>query len=72
MRQSQEGREAITGLLSDPVVAVRLAAATDTLYWAPEAAEPVLEELEQEPSLHAVSAKWTLRSYRAGTLNLDW
>ena len=23
-------------------------------------------------SLHAVSAKWTLRSYRNGTLNLDW
>jgi hypothetical protein len=54
------------------VVAVRLSAATDALYWAPEVAAPVLEELEQEPSLHAVSAKWTLRSYRAGTLNLNW
>jgi hypothetical protein len=72
MRQSAEGRTAMTGLLDDPVAAVRLSAATDALTWAPEVAEPVLEALERETSLHAVSAKWTLRSHRAGTLNLDW
>jgi hypothetical protein len=72
MRRSDEGRFAIQGLLDDPVAAVRLCAATDTLGWAPELAEPVLASLEDEPSLHAVSAKWTLRSHRAGRLNLDW
>jgi hypothetical protein len=72
MRQSEEGRTAIAGLLNDPVVAVRLVAATHALTWAPEVAEPVLQALEREPSLHAVCAKWTLRSHRAGTLNLDW
>ena len=72
MRQSAEGRSAIVGLLRDPVPAVRLCAATHVLPWSPLLAEPVLEELAQEETLHAVSAKWTLRSHRAGTLNLDW
>jgi hypothetical protein len=72
MRRSAAGRSAIEGLLEDHVVAVRLCAATDALMWSPALAEPVLEALEEEPSLHAVSAKWTLRSYRAGTLDLDW
>lgn len=72
MRQSEAGRAAVLALLHDPVVAVRLCAATDALMWSPERAESVLEALEDEPTLHAVTAKWTLRSYRAGTLNLDW
>lgn len=33
---------------------------------------PAREDLQEEPTLHAVTAKWTLRSYRAGTLDLDW
>lgn len=66
------GRQAITGLLEDPVTAVRLIAATDSLAWEGERAEAVLAEIEQESNLHAVSAEWTLRSHRAGTLNLDW
>jgi hypothetical protein len=72
MRQTEDGRAAIEGLLDDPVVAVRLCAATDTLMWSPERAEPVLEALQDDLSLHAVTAKWTLRSYRAGRLDLDW
>ena len=72
VRQSEDGRTAIIGLLKDPVAAVRLTAAVDTLTWSPDLGEAVLEALEDDPSLHAVTAKWTLRSYRAGTLNLDW
>lgn len=72
MRLSEDGRAAIEGLFDDPAAAVRLCAATDALLWTPESAEPVLEALEGEPSLHAVSAKWTLRSYRSGQLDLDW
>jgi hypothetical protein len=72
MRKTEDGREAITGLLDDPVTAVRLAAATHSLGWQPERAVGVLEEIEQESNLHAVTAKWTLRSYRNGKLDLDW
>ena len=39
---------------------------------AADRAQLVLEEIEQEGSPYAVDAKWTLRSYRAGKLNLDW
>jgi hypothetical protein len=73
LRDWPAGREAITGLLDDPVTAARLVAATHSLRWEPERAQRVLEEIEQQPAgLYAVDAKWTLRPYRAGTLNLDW
>jgi Domain of unknown function (DUF2019) len=72
LRRTDEGREAIAGLMSDEVVAVRLLAATDGLGWQPERAESVLHEIEQLDGLYAVDAKWTLRSYRSGTLDLDW
>jgi hypothetical protein len=72
LRGTAEGRAAITSLLDDPDTAVRLAAATHSLSWEPAPAERVLEEIEQEPGIHAVNAKWTLRSYRSGKLNLDW
>lgn len=72
MRQSEEGRAVITSLVNDAVPVVRLSAASHSLSWRPELAEPVLEELSQEPGLHSVSAAWTLRSHRAGTLDQDW
>jgi Domain of unknown function (DUF2019) len=72
MRTSEQGREAIAGLLDDPITAVRLAAATHSLGWEPERAVNVLEEIQQEGNLHAVTAKWTLRSYRNGKLDLNW
>jgi hypothetical protein len=72
LRDSTAGRQAITSLLDDPATAVRLAAATHSLAWQPAKAERVLQEIEQEGSLHAADAKWTLRSYQRGKLNLDW
>jgi hypothetical protein len=71
-RGSATGREAITSLLDDPLTAVRLAAATHSLGWDPDRAVAVLEEIEQQDDLRAVTAKWTLRSYRNGKLDLDW
>jgi hypothetical protein len=71
-RESAAGREAITGLLDDPVTAVRILAATHSLAWEPSRAVRALEEIEQGEDLYAVDAKWTLRSYRNGKLNLDW
>jgi hypothetical protein len=72
MRSDAVGREAISSLLNDPITAVRLAAATHSLSWEGDRAVAVLEEIEQESSLYAVTAKWTLRSYRGGKLDLDW
>ena len=72
IRDSADGREAITGLLDDPVTAVRMLAATHSLAWEPDRAAQALQEIEQESSLYAVDAKWTLRSFRNGKLNLDW
>ena len=45
--------------------------ASHSLGGAPEEASTVLEALEQEPGLHALTAKYTLRAYRSGKLNLD-
>ncbi|HEX9695408.1 MAG TPA: hypothetical protein VGB64_03735 [Actinomycetota bacterium] len=72
MRESTAGRAAISALLTDEAAAVRLSAATHSLAWDHERAEKVLEDLQQESSLLAVDAKWTLRSFRIGKLDLDW
>lgn len=72
LRQTEEGRAGIQALMGHPRPGVQLIAASDTLAWAPDRAIPVLESLESGSGLHAVSAKFTLRSYRAGKLNLDW
>lgn len=72
-RASAEGRSAIEGLFNDAVAAVRLVAATDSLAWDSGQGLVVLEDIERnDSSLFAVDAKWTLRSYRNGKLDLDW
>lgn len=72
LRADEGGRLGIQALLTHPEAGIRLLAATDALLWAPEAAVPVLEQLESFPGLYAVDAKYTLKSYREGKLNLDW
>ncbi len=72
-RASAEGRAAIEGLFDDALAAVRLVAATDSLAWDSSQGIAVLKDIEQHnSSLFAVDAKWTLRSYRSGKLDLDW
>jgi hypothetical protein len=71
IRGSADGPKAISGLLDDPVTAVRVLAATHSLAWEPERATRALQEIEQGSGLYAVDANWTLRSYRMGKLNLD-
>jgi hypothetical protein len=44
IRGSAAGREAITGLLDDPVTAVRLLAATHSLAWEPDRSAKALPE----------------------------
>lgn len=73
LRTTSSGREAISALMSDADPAVRLCAATHSLGWAPKSARSVLEALEKDgPPLIGHSARWTLRSHDAGTLDLDW
>jgi hypothetical protein len=72
LRDSEAGRAGIASLMNDSCVGVRLLTATDSLAWSEAEAVATLEEIEQTPGLHAVSAKYTLKSYRDGTLNLDW
>ena len=72
LRRTPAGRAGLESLTSHELAGVRLLAATECLAWSAEVAVPVLEQVERSGGLHAVSAKYTLRSYRAGTLNLDW
>jgi hypothetical protein len=73
MKLTQDGRDAISSLLDDDHVAVRLVAATDALPWEGERSVRVLDEIQRtERSLLAVDAKWVIRGYRDGTLDLDW
>lgn len=72
MRESPDGRAALASLMSHESTGVRLLAATECLAWDPPRARSVLMAISAEGGLHAVSAKYTLRSFEAGTLDLDW
>jgi hypothetical protein len=73
LRGYEQGRVGISRLMGHESESVRLVAATHSLAWDPERATAVLETIERESgTLYAVDAKWTLRSFRKGTLDLDW
>ena len=52
-------------------IRVRLVAAGECLAWASGRAVVALEDIERTSSLHAVSAKDTLQSFRDGSLDLN-
>lgn len=72
MRESPDGRAALTSLMSHESTGVRLLAATECLAWDASRAQTVLASIKDAGGLHAVSAKYTLRSFESGTLDLDW
>jgi hypothetical protein len=72
LKRSPEGRAQLERLAQHPVRAVRLSAAAECLTWSSEIALATLRALAEEPDLLAHSAKETLKSYEAGTLNMDW
>jgi hypothetical protein len=75
LRLQQAGRDAITALMDDATVGVgvRLVAASHTLGWEAERAIAALETIERDgPGLYRTTAKYTLKSFREGTLNQDW
>jgi hypothetical protein len=71
LRLSPEGRSGLEGLLSHGSQGVRLLASSACLYWNPEIGVAALEQLATEPGLHALSAEYTLKAFREGTLNLQ-
>ncbi len=70
LRQSEEGRQAITALMAHDNPRVRLWAAAHSLEWAPQAAQAMLEEERDGGGPVSFEAKWTLREYhRKGHLS---
>jgi hypothetical protein len=74
LRHSESGRLAISELMRDPLVAVRLTAATQSLSWNSEEAERTLEAIEKadDAGPAAFSAKYVLLGWRDGSFNPDW
>ncbi len=71
LRESEQGREAITTLLSDPNVDVRAWAASHVLRWAPQTARPVLEQIRDAKGRCSFDAEMVLREFDKGTLSRD-
>lgn len=73
LRDTPAGREAIATLMDDEIVAVRMSAAAHSLSWHSARAIKVLEQIERDGhGLYGITAKYTLKSFREGKLNLDW
>lgn len=72
LRQTSEGRKAITNLIDDENPTVRLWSAGYALGWSPKKAEKALEGLAEGAGLTSFSAKITLREFRSGKLKTDW
>jgi hypothetical protein len=74
LRESPEGRSAITALITDPRPTVRLWSACAALSWDEAAALETLRELRESPSLygiHSISAKHLMLGFEAGNLDPD-
>jgi Domain of unknown function (DUF2019) len=75
LRVEPAGRAAISALMDDAMVSVgvRLVAASHSLGWDAGRATAVLEGIERDgPGLNRTTARYTLKSFREGTLNQDW
>jgi hypothetical protein len=75
LRESDEGRAGIAALMHDPNPYVASTAAAHSLLWTPDAAIAVLEAMEGSkdvPWQVQISAKYTLKEWRAGRLSFDW
>lgn len=75
LRGSDEGRTGIAELIGDPNPYVASSAAAHALLWTPDAAAAALEAMEESkdvPWQVHISAKYTLKKWRAGRLSFDW
>lgn len=71
LRETEEGRTAMTTLLTDASPDVRGWAATHVLSWAPEIARPVLENLRDSKGRRSFDAEIVLREFDKGRLSFD-
>jgi hypothetical protein len=67
LRATREGQRALSALMDDLEVGVRLHAAVDSWEWDSEKATLVLEKIMNEPSFDAISARYGLKGLREGT-----
>jgi hypothetical protein len=73
LRATQEGRDAITSLISDQNATVRSWSAVHALAWAESVARPELErEARDDSGLGGFEAELALREFDAGRLNTAW
>ena len=72
LRQTEDGRKGLAGLMSDPSPSVRVWAASHSLAWAPATARATLESIRTSGVFpHAFDADITLEEFDKGTLSFD-
>ena len=72
LRETDEGRNAISMLIEDPVPTVALWAASHALFWSEPRARRHLESVATHGGAGSLEAKMTLREFDAGRLNHGW
>jgi hypothetical protein len=72
LRETPEGQAGITVMVHDPNPAVRGWAAAHSLFWDEVTARAELEAQAASEGLGAVDAKYTLREFDGGRLNMTW
>jgi len=72
LRETEEGRRAITALVEDECLTVRQWAATNALAWSPEIARAELERQASADGLGSFDAQMTLREFDADRLDTAW
>ncbi|MGB9689865.1 hypothetical protein [Thermogutta sp.] len=72
LRTTPEGRQAICDLMRDPDPYVRSAAAARALFWKPEEARQVLEELIEQGGILGFECELVLKEFDAGRLSFDY
>lgn len=78
VRDTPDGRAAIEALMTDPNLCVRVAASISALKWNSEVAVSVLRDVAvmegewEQIGKTAMNAKYSLREWEAGRLDLDW
>jgi hypothetical protein len=72
LRETEQGRAGIIGLITNENPHVRGWAAAHSLQWAPEIARSALESLRDSDGPSSFAAEWTLKSFDRGTLSFDY
>lgn len=71
LRESEEGRKALMGLMEDSEPGIRCWAASQCLQWKPDVARRVLESLRNSQGPFSFGAEMTLKEFDNGRLKFD-